>query len=184
MHEVVVLLGSNIDRERHLPAAVGLLAAAVEVVAVSTVYESAAIDRPEQPYFFNAAVRLRTPLSPVELKDGLLAAIESRLGRVRSADKYAPRPIDLDIILYDDAVLDYTPADGRTRHIPEPDLLRYAHCALPVAELRPHGKHPETGEPLPHLAARLMAQLDAAARPRLRRDIDPWSGSGDPSAKA
>ena len=146
------------------------------------VYESAAIDRPEQPNFFNAAVRLLTLLSPVELKDGPLAAIERRLGRVRGTDKYAPRPIDLDIVLYDDAILDYTPADGRARHIPEPDLRRFAHCALPVAELRPHGTHPETGEPLPQLAARLVAQLDAAARPRPRPDIDPWPG--DPSARA
>lgn len=182
MHEVIVLLGSNIDRERHLPAAVELLAAATEVVAVSTVYESAAIDRPEQANFFNAAVRLRTPLSPVDLKDGLLAAIERRLGRVRSADKYAPRPIDLDIVLYDDAILNYTPADGRPRHLPEPDLQRFAHCALPVAELRLRGKHPATGEPLPQLAARLVAQLDAAARPRPRPDIDPWPGG--PSVRA
>ena len=172
MHRVAVILGSNIDKERHLPAAVRLLAAAAEIVAVSTVYESAAIDRPEQPSFFNAAVLLLSPLSPIELKEGLLTAIENRLGRVRTADRYAPRTIDLDIALYGDTILDYTPADGRPRHIPEPDLLRYAHCALPVAELLPQMNHPETGEALSSIAARLMASLAAVHRPRPRPDVD------------
>lgn len=171
MHRVALILGSNIAKERNLPAAARLLAAASEVVAVSTVYESAATERPDDPSFFNAAMLLLTPLSPAELKDGLLTEVERQLGRVRGGDRFAPRTIDLDIVLYDDTVLDYTPADGRARHIPEPDLLRYAHCALPVAELLPRMRHPETGEPLGELAARLMLRA-GAHRPQARPDVD------------
>ena len=156
MHRVAVILGSNIDKERNIVAAVGLLAATARVTAVSTVYESAAVDRPEQPSFFNAAVLLLTPNSPVELKDGLLATIESRLGRVRTEDKHAPRTIDLDIVLYDEAILEYTPADGFPRHIPDPDLSRFPHCLVPVADLLPDLRHPETGEPLRELARKLL----------------------------
>lgn len=192
MHRVAVILGSNIDKERNIVAAVGLLAATARVTAVSTVYESAAVDRPEQPSFFNAAVLLLTPNSPVELKDGLLATIESRLGRVRTEDKHAPRTIDLDIVLYDEAILEYTPADGFPRHIPDPDLRRYAHCAMPVSELLPQMGHPETGEPLAKLAERLMAQTVSGGRPMPRPDIDlqhalrgnPYRSRGNSTASA
>lgn len=156
MHRVVVILGSNIDKERNLPAAIRLLADSVAIIDVSTVYETAPVGLREQPHFFNAAVLLQTHESAAELKDGLLAGVERRLGRRRTNDKNAPRTIDLDIALYDSAVLDYIPADGRVRHIPEPDLLRFAHCALPVADLLPDMPHPETGESIGSIAARMQ----------------------------
>jgi len=174
MHRVVVTLGSNIDKERNLPAAVRLLAEGAEVVAVSPVYETAAVDetgavgRPDQPPFLNAAVLLRTDQSAAALKDGLLRRVEEQLGRQRTADKYAPRPIDADIALYDDAVFDYTPADGRPRHVPDPGLAHFAHCLLPVADLLPDMPHPETGQPFATLAAPL--RRDPAIR--LRPDVE------------
>ena len=177
MHRVVVLLGSNIDKERHLPAAVGLLRAAVTVVAVSPVYETAPVGAANAPHFFNAAVLLLTAQTAAELKDGLLSDIERALGRERTADKDAPRTIDLDIALYDDAVFDYTPADGRPRHVPEPDLHRFPHCLQPVADLLPDMPHPETGERLGQMAERLMDEYSAAhgatlwPRPDVRLDL-------------
>jgi 2-amino-4-hydroxy-6-hydroxymethyldihydropteridine diphosphokinase len=156
MHRVVLTLGSNIDKERNLPAAVRLLAEAADVLAVSPVYETAPVGVPEQPHFLNAAVLLATGQGPAELKDGLLAEIERRLGRQRTANRNAPRTIDLDIALYDDAVLVYTPADGRPRHIPDPDLLRFPHCLLPVAALLPDMVHPQTGRLLREMAQQLL----------------------------
>ncbi len=155
MSRVVLSLGSNIDKERNLPQAVRLLVLAADVRAVSPVYETVAASAPGQPHFLNAAVLLETDQTAAALKDGLLGDIERSLGRVRSADKNAPRTIDLDIALYDDAVFDYTPADGRPRHIPDPDLRRFPHCLVPVANLLPDLLHPETGEPLRELARRL-----------------------------
>lgn len=165
MPRVVVTLGSNIDKERNLPEAVRLLARAADMRAVSPIYETAAAGAPDQPHFYNAAVLLETDETAAALKDGLLAGIERALGRERTADKYAPRTIDLDIALYDDAIFDYTPADGRPRHVPDPDLLRFPHCALPVADLLPDMPHPETGEPLRALAARVLHDYTTAHGP-------------------
>jgi 2-amino-4-hydroxy-6-hydroxymethyldihydropteridine diphosphokinase len=174
MARVVLTLGSNIDKERNLPAAVRLLAERARLIAVSSVYETRPTGLLDQPNFFNAAVLLETDESPAELKDGLLREIETRLKRVRQADKNAPRTIDLDIALYDDRVFDYTPADGRPRHIPDRDLLRFAHCALPVADLLPDMAHPETGEPLAAVAARLELGSREEDEPAIspRPDID------------
>ncbi|HRN67799.1 MAG TPA: 2-amino-4-hydroxy-6-hydroxymethyldihydropteridine diphosphokinase [Promineifilum sp.] len=159
-HRVAVILGSNIDREQNIPAAVRLLAEAATVIDVSTVYETSAVGSCNQPGYFNAVVLLETALSPAELKDGLLADIEYRLGRRRTADKFAARTIDLDIVTYDDESFDYTPADGRPRHLPDRDLLLYPHIAVPLAELLPDERHPETGETFSTIAGRL---LDEAA---------------------
>ncbi|MCW5864514.1 MAG: 2-amino-4-hydroxy-6-hydroxymethyldihydropteridine diphosphokinase [Anaerolineae bacterium] len=172
MHRVVILLGSNIDKERNLPAAVRLLRQAIEVAAVSPVYETAAVPD-DRPRFLNAAVLLLTEQTAAALKDGLLGDIERALGRERAPDRNAPRTIDLDIALYDDDVFDYTPADGRTRHVPEPDLMRFPHCLQPVADLLPDLPHPETGEPLGELAARVLRDYTARHGPVLwpRPDI-------------
>lgn len=161
-HQVAVILGSNIDKEHNLPAAVRLLGERARVTGVSTVYETMAVGEQKQPSYFNAVVLLETDLSPAELKDGLLADVERQLGRRRTADKFAPRTIDLDIVLYDDEAFDYIPADGRPRRIPDPDLLRYAHSAVPIAELLPGAIHPATGETFRTIAARIMDQLAAS----------------------
>lgn len=176
IHRVVITLGSNIDKERNLPAAVRLLAEAADVIAVSKVYETAAVGtRDEQSSYFNAAVLLETGLSPTELKDGLLSDIERRLDRRRSADKFAARTIDLDVTLFDREVFDYVPADGRPRHVPDPDLIRYAHIALPVADLLPDASHPETGDPLETIADRLRLTSNSIDNPvKPRPDIDLW----------
>ncbi len=105
------------------------------------------------PTFLNAALLIRTPLSAEDLKAGPLREVERGLGRVRTADKNAPRTIDLDIALYNYDVLD---VGGR--HVPAPDLLTRAHIAVPLADLAPYYVHPETGETLEEIAARLLAE--------------------------
>lgn len=174
MARVVLTLGSNIDKEHNLPAAVTLLAGRENVLAVSPVYETKPTGLLDQPNFFNAAILIETDQPPASLKDGLLSDIETILRRVRQADKNAPRTIDLDIALYADAVLDYTPRDGRPRHIPDRDLLRFAHCALPVADLLPAARHPETGERLAEIAKRLQRESRIDGQPAIwpRPDIN------------
>ncbi|MCA9970956.1 MAG: 2-amino-4-hydroxy-6-hydroxymethyldihydropteridine diphosphokinase [Anaerolineales bacterium] len=171
MNHVYLSLGSNIDKETNLPTAVALLRELTDVTAVSGIYETAPVGLLEQPLFWNAAVRIHTPLDAAGVKTRLIGAVERRLHRVRLADPNAPRTIDLDIVLFNADVFDYDPGDGRLRHVPDPDLRRYAHVAVPLAELAPNLPHPETAEPLQALADRLVrAQIDAGWPALFRRD--------------
>jgi 2-amino-4-hydroxy-6-hydroxymethyldihydropteridine diphosphokinase len=175
MPRAIISLGSNIDKEHNLPRAVALMAAATNVLAVSSVYETIPVGLRDQPNFFNAAVLIETDDTPAQLKAGLLTDIERELKRVRQADKNAPRTIDLDISWYDNASLTYDGPDGRPRRVPDPDLLRFAHVALPLTELLAASTtHPDTGEPVQVIAERLhrAAVIDVAPTIWRRDDID------------
>ena len=171
MNRVFLSLGSNINREHNLPAAVQLLHSRIPVIAVSAVYETAPRGGEDQPCFFNAAVLIETELEPEEIKEQIISEVEQALNRQRQADKNAPRTIDIDIALFNDVVMDYTPSDGQVRHIPDPDLLRSVHVIVPIAELAPGLLHPETGERLDAIAARLVAQFDGKELIWLRENI-------------
>jgi 2-amino-4-hydroxy-6-hydroxymethyldihydropteridine diphosphokinase len=177
MNLVALTLGSNIDKERNLPEAVRLLremcaltkpdTEPVEVIgfmmAVAPVYETAPTGLLDQPNFFNTAVLIKTSLSATEVKETIIAAIETKLKRVRQDDKNAPRTIDIDIALFNDGVFDYELSDGTTRRVPDKDILRFPHVAVPLADLLPDMPHPETGELLSAIAARLLAATDPNA---------------------
>ncbi len=149
---ILVVLGSNIEPERNLPAAVRLLRQRLSVPAASPVYRSAPVGSPGSPTFWNAAVALVTHLPPQALKLEVLRPIEAALGRVRGADRNAPRTIDLDLALYGPLVVD-DPDHGLT--LPDPAILEHAHAAVPLADLAPDLEHPVTGERLASIAARL-----------------------------
>jgi dihydroneopterin aldolase/2-amino-4-hydroxy-6-hydroxymethyldihydropteridine diphosphokinase len=144
---VYISLGSNIEPERNLPEAVRRLARHCHLLAVSPVYETQPVGTTEQPNFLNAAVLIETDLTASDLKTRVLQGIEQELGRVRTADKFAPRTIDLDISLFNSEVLQF----GQ-RRIPDPEILRYAHVAMPLADLAPEYFHPETGRSLRDIA--------------------------------
>jgi len=146
-------LGSNIDPEVHLPAAVRELSHYGRVVRTSRVWQTPPVGFAGQSDYLNAAVLLETPLSPADLRDNAIDAIERRLGRVRDPQNVnAPRTIDIDIVLYNRDVI----VVGN-RRIPHPDLLTRAFVAIPVAELDPEARHPETGQTLAEIAAALRA---------------------------
>lgn len=146
-NRVFIAMGSNIDAEDNLREATRLLAEQCVLVAFSPVYETAPVGKLDQPNFLNAAALIETELSAAELKREVLSGIECQLGRVRVADKNAPRTIDLDIALFNTEVLDID-----ARHIPDPDIVKYAHIAVPLADLAPHYRHPETGQTLREIA--------------------------------
>jgi 2-amino-4-hydroxy-6-hydroxymethyldihydropteridine diphosphokinase len=150
-HPAWLLLGSNIRPEVNLVKAVDMLAGRFPLAAVSSVWQSPPADGSGQPDYLNAAVLLRTALPPEDLIAKVIVPIESALGRERSADKFAPRTIDIDLALYGERAGRY--AGGI---LPHPDILRYAHFALPLAEISPDTLHPVTGEPLRTIAARLQ----------------------------
>ena len=166
-NRVFVTLGSNIAPVANLQAAVVQLRAhdAVSVVAVSPVYETAPVGIVDQANFLNAAVLIETPLSADALKSGVLQPIEQALGRVRTADKNAARTIDLDIVLFNHEVLDLA-----SRHIPDPDILRYPHVAVPLADLAPYYIHPETGQTLADVAREQTASHGLHSVGTLRRE--------------
>ncbi len=148
---VFITLGSNIEPEKNLPQAVKLLSAEVRILKASRVYETAPVGTSGRN-FLNAAVLVETDTPPLVLKFEILRPIEARLGRVRTEDKNAPRPIDLDVALYGSLILD-DPRNGI--RLPDPDILTRAHVALPLADLDPDCIHPLTDETLAQIAARL-----------------------------
>ncbi len=161
-------LGSNIDPESNLKAAISLLGDHCHILAVSPVYRSVPQGYADQADFLNMAVKLSTWLTPAVLKQEI-SGIEARLGRVRDPNnKNAPRTIDLDIALWNDAVLDY---GTKPWHIPDPDILRFAHVAVPLADLAPEYVHPEMGQTLAQIAAALEFDWDAACPARLRAKL-------------
>ena len=137
------------------------------IVAVSRAFQSAASGPAGQPDFVNAAVLLETELTPETLR-ARLRHIEAELGRVRVADRYAPRSIDLDLVLYDRVVMDTAELT-----LPDPDLLVRPYLAATVAELDPSAVHPVTREPLADVAARLGGTARLTPRP----DIDLGGGT-------
>lgn len=144
-----------------MPEATERLAALGRIAGVSNVYAAPAVGPAGQPDFLNAAVLLETDLGPEAIRDRL-RAIEAHLGRVRTRDRYAPRPIDLDLVLYDDLVLDDPPL-----RIPDPDLLERGYLALTISELSPGAIHPETGETLAAIAARVGVGPGLVRRPEV-----------------
>jgi len=124
-----ISVGSNIQPEPSIVAALEFLRSRVRVTGFSTFYRTAPVGRPDQPEFINGVWRIDTALSPTQIRDELLRPIEEELGRRRCADKFAPRTIDLDLVLCGDLVRD----DGAVR-LPHPDLTRPFVC-VPVYEL-------------------------------------------------
>jgi 2-amino-4-hydroxy-6-hydroxymethyldihydropteridine diphosphokinase len=138
MNRVILGLGSNIAPEYNLPEAVRKLGMYFEINAISSLWQTTAVGT-DGPVFYNAAVMIRTMMEKDALKMDVLAKIETELGRVRGPDKFAPRTIDLDILVFGDEVL-------------EKHLFYYDYLILPVSEIQPELKDPETGKALKTLA--------------------------------
>lgn len=164
-------VGSNIEPEANILRALDLLERCSRVTATSTFYRTPAIGRPEQPDYLNGVWRIETPLAPRDLKFGELRRIEEQLGRVRGSDKYAPRTIDLDVLLCGPEVL-----DDPDCQVPAPEIRQRPFLVVCLLELDPDLVMPDTGEPLASLLAR---DQEKAYRPaeaftqRLRSRVRP-----------
>ena len=140
MHQAGLLLGSNIQAEKNIPLAVGLLAKQMTILQTSSVWESRAVGS-DGANFLNAVLLVSTTFGVDLLKDQVLRPLEAQLGRERTGDKNAPRTMDLDILLFDQQVLDL-------------NLWQTAFRAVPMAELLPDFQS-ESGENLSDAALRL-----------------------------
>jgi len=151
---VYVGLGSNEgDRESYLVAALEALSLidAVIVLRCSPLFDSAPVG-PPQPRFLNAVVALDCGLGPQRLL-AILQRIEQDLGRTRSRGRWGPRPIDLDILLWEGEVV----ADANLQ-VPHLELHKRRFALEPLVELAPDVKHPVLGVPVKELLARLDPQ--------------------------
>jgi len=132
MARAFIGIGSNIDPAENVQAAIRSLAQKTHLVGISMVYCTDALGRPEQPPYYNCVVEIETEALPTEVKHGILRTIENNLGRKRTEDKYAPRTIDLDLIVYGDLTMD---AEGIK--LPDPEILERPFLAIPLFELAP-----------------------------------------------
>ena len=151
LHEAYLNIGSNIEPKRNLPRAIRLLRRFGEVKAISNVWESHAFGS-NGPNFLNTCILFLTPLDARDLKEQVIRPVEAELGRVRGPDKYAPRTIDIDIILYDDEPFGW-------------EFWSNAFVVVPLADLLPDYHHPLNYERLAKVAAHMRRQTWIEARP-------------------
>lgn len=144
-------LGSNLQPEIYLQKAVRHIGQLLTIEAVSSAWQSEAVGT-KGPDFLNAVLAVSTDLSLENLKSQVTSRIEEKLERVRTEDKYAPRTIDIDVLVYKGQVV-------------EPEVWLHAHHAVPLAEIAPYITHPDTGEPISTIADRLILDSGISHRP-------------------
>ena len=168
--EAYIGVGSNIEPESNITDALARLSKHVEITGISSFYKTTPLLRENQDDYLNGVWQISTSILPGDLKFGVLRGIEKELHRNRESDKYAPRTIDLDILLYDDMVMQ---EDNLT--IPDPDICKRSFIAFPLSELNPDLVMPDTKEPLVDILSVLSKEnmiADLAFTERLRRMVD------------
>jgi 2-amino-4-hydroxy-6-hydroxymethyldihydropteridine diphosphokinase len=149
---VAIALGSNLgDREDYLRLALDALTPAIDRLRVSTFHDTAPVGVGPQPTFLNAAAVGETSLGARPLLETLLA-IERDLGRERPFPG-APRTLDLDLILYGDAIIDEAPS----LVVPHPRFRERRFVLEPLVEIAPDWRDPVTGQTVEELLRTLTA---------------------------
>lgn len=142
-HRVFIGVGSNIEPETNIVAALVRLSERMILSAISTFYRTQAVNHPDRPLFLNGVVCGQTALLPIPLKFDVLRGIEMELGRSLGEDRYADRVIDLDILLFGDVTMREDSIE-----IPHPDIRQRAFVSIPLLELASDIILPDTGERL------------------------------------
>lgn len=159
-HVAYLGLGSNLDNPaaqldeacRRLRLIQG-----VEIIRISSYYETPPVGVLDQPWFINAAVGVRTSLSPEDLLSALLQ-VENDMGRIRK-ERWGPRLVDLDLLLYNNNVIN-TPR----LQVPHPEMASRGFVLLPLAEIAPQAYHPVLQKTMAHLLAELAPEAAKAQR--------------------
>lgn len=138
MARVYLSLGSNIDAHNNLRAGMQDLRKHYGSLQVSTIYESEAVGFAGDN-FLNFVVGLDTD-EDVHTVQASMSRIEQAHGRVRGAEKFSSRTLDIDILLYDDLVI-----NENGLHLPRDEIEKYAFVLQPLAELAPNLRHPLNG---------------------------------------
>lgn len=149
---IYIALGSNILPEKYLPIAIQELSREFGgLVACSSIWQSPAVGS-DGPDFLNAIVLIQSELSIDALRRDILRPLEAKMGRERTNDKNAPRTIDMDILIYEDQLLDE-------------EIWQQAHMAVPLAEIYPDFFNPVNKQTIAQIARELkknskISQID------------------------
>ena len=136
MQQVWVSVGSNIEREQHVLAAIKGMSLLFGDLVLSPVYETVAEGFDGDP-FLNLVVGFKTVLLPAELHSKL-REIENKNGRTRTAEKFSSRTLDLDLLTYGDQI-----GNEGGKDLPRDEVLKYAFVLKPLADVAPDELHPE-----------------------------------------
>jgi 2-amino-4-hydroxy-6-hydroxymethyldihydropteridine diphosphokinase len=158
VHQVYLSLGSNIQPETNLPKALHLLGEYGEIRKVSNVWESKAVGS-AGPNFLNACLLFITPLLPGELKEQVIHPIEEKLDRKRTADKFAPRTIDIDMIIFDDKSCN-------------DKFWKQAFVVVPLAEIYQGFQNPLTQQRITETATHLRQETWMEVRPDVLSSVN------------
>jgi 2-amino-4-hydroxy-6-hydroxymethyldihydropteridine diphosphokinase len=153
MARVYLSLGSNLEPRKHLAAALAALRERFGNIRVSPAYRSQSVGF-DGADFVNLAVGLDTDLPP-EALNAWLHALEDRQGRRRDVPRYSDRTLDVDIVFYDDRVID---GPGHLQ-IPRKEL-RHAFVLRPIADIAPDFRHPVSGSSMAELWAAFPQQCE------------------------
>ena len=145
LHKAYLNLGSNIQPEVNVVRAIQLLGEYGGLQKISNAWESKSVGA-LGPNYLNVCLLFVSPHTKTQLKEQIIHPIEAQLGRKRTEDKYIPRTIDIDIILFDDR-----PDDAR--------VWETAFVIVPLAEIYSEYKNPITGERISNTAARLRKEI-------------------------
>jgi 2-amino-4-hydroxy-6-hydroxymethyldihydropteridine diphosphokinase len=161
MTKVYISVGSNIDPIVSIREGLTALQQRYGQLALSPVYESEAVGF-SGDNFYNLIIAFDTTESVEEVAT-YLRQVEKENGRVRTGEKFNSRTLDLDLVLYGELILKNEHYD-----IPRDEIFKYAFVLLPLADLYPTGKHPETGDTY----AKLWENFDQASQPLWVVDVD------------
>lgn len=179
MHRVYLSVASNIQPETNILAAMERLIDYCQLLDISRCFVTDAIPAPDQeptkdlPYFINCVALVATAYTARDFKFKVLRSLEKDLGRVRTADKYAPRPIDLDILLFNDEIICEDQLE-----IPDIDITKRWFLAQGILDINPEIVLPDHQQPLQHFLQPLLDRflatnqgfsLDEALRQRIQR---------------
>lgn len=144
MAQVYLSIGSNIDREKNIKSCLKILKQDYPDIVFSAIYETEAFGFKGDP-FLNLAAHLKTELSPQDM-ESYLKSIEDKHSRTREGKKFSSRTLDIDLLLYDQLILQ-TEMD-----IPRKEIIRYDFVLFPLLEIAPNTLHPIAKKTIAELA--------------------------------